>query len=129
MMQCASRKSSSLWRRPLVMQKRPAMTSSQPPSGRKEQFKAYFLALLADKEFTRIFHAISKVGKSFKPPEPYFRTQARGNQRFSSSNPRVTFYRCGTPGHKSTQCWKRSPTARYFPSSGSGQNQPRPATQ
>ena len=59
----------------------------------KEQFKAYFLALLADKEFTRIFDAISKVDKSFTRPVPYFRTQARGNQRFSSSNLRVTCYR------------------------------------
>ena len=63
----------------------------------KEQFKAYFLALLADKEFTRIFDAISKVDKSFKRPPPYFRTQPRGNKRFSSPNPRVTCYRCGTP--------------------------------
>lgn len=95
----------------------------------KEQSMAYFLALLADEEFTRIFDAISKVDKSFKRPAPYFRTQPRGNQRFSSPNPRVTCFRCGTPGHKSTQCWKRSQTARYFPSSGSGHNQPRPATQ
>ena len=62
----------------------------------REQFKAYFLALLADKEFTRIFDTISKVDKSFKRPAPYFRTQARGNQRVSPSNPRVTCYRCGT---------------------------------
>ena len=75
----------------------------------KEQFKAYFLALLADKEFTGIFVPI------FKRPAPYFRTQPRGNQRFSSSNPRVTCYSCGAPGHKSTQC--------------SGHNQPRQATQ
>ena len=32
---CASRKSSSLWRRPRAMQKQRAMTSSQPPSERK----------------------------------------------------------------------------------------------
>ena len=76
----------------------------------KEQFKAYFLALLADKEFTRIFDTISKVDKSFKRLAPYLRTQARGNQRFSSSNPRVTCYRCETPDHKSPQCWKQSPT-------------------
>ena len=95
----------------------------------KEQFKAYFLAILADKEFTKIFDVISKVDKSFQRPAPYFRTQARANQRFSSSHPGVTCYRCGTPGHKSTQCWKRSPTARYFPSCGSDQNQPRLATQ
>ena len=30
----------------------------------KEQFKAYFLALLVDKEFTRIFDTISKVDTS-----------------------------------------------------------------
>ncbi|CAH3027178.1 unnamed protein product, partial [Porites evermanni] len=45
----------------------------------KEQFKAYFLALMADKEYTRIFDTISKVDKSFKHPAPYFCTQARGN--------------------------------------------------
>ena len=56
----------------------------------KEQFKAYFLGLLGDKEFTRIFVAISKVDKSFKRPAPYFRTQPRGNQRFSFPNPRAT---------------------------------------
>ena len=95
----------------------------------KEQFKAYFLALLADKEFTRIFDAISKVDKSLKRPARYFHTQARGNQRFSSPNPRVTCYRCGTPGHKSTQCWKRSQMAHYFCSSSSGHNQHWPATQ
>lgn len=49
-----------------------------------------FLAFLADKEFTRIFDAFSKVDKSFKRPAPYFHTQARGNQRFSPSSPRVT---------------------------------------
>ena len=96
----------------------------------REQFKAYFLALLADKEFTRIFDTISKVDKSFKRPAPYFRTQAKGNQRFLPSNPRVTCYRYGTPGHKSTQCWKRSPTTtHYFPSGGPGHNQPRPTSQ
>ena len=49
----------------------------------KEQFKAYFLALLADKEYTRIFDIIAKVEKSFRRPTPYFRTQARGNLRSS----------------------------------------------
>ena len=53
----------------------------------KEQFKAYFLALLADKEYTRIFDTIAKVEKSFRRPTPYFRTQARGNLR-SSPYPR-----------------------------------------
>ena len=69
----------------------------------KGQFKAYFLSLLADKEYTRIFDNIAKVEKSFRRPTPYFRTQARGNLR-SSPYPRVMCYRYGTPGHKSTQC-------------------------
>ena len=43
----------------------------------KEQFKAYFLALLADKEYTRIFDTIVKVEKSFRRPTPYFRTQVQ----------------------------------------------------
>ena len=94
----------------------------------KEQFKAFFLALLADKEYTRIFDTIAKVEKSFRRPTPYFRAQARGNLR-SSSYPRVTCYRCGTPGHKSTQCWKRVPAARNFSPGHPGHNQPRPASQ
>ena len=76
-------------------------------------FKAYFLALLADKEYARIFDTIAKVEKSFRRPTPYFRTQARGNLR-SSPYPRVTCYRCGTPGYKSTECWKRVPAGRNF---------------
>ena len=89
----------------------------------KEQFKAYFLALLADKEYTRIFDTIAKVEKSFRRPTPYFRTQARGNLR-SSPYPWVTCYRCGTPGHKSTQCWKRVPAAPNFSPGHSGHNHP-----
>ena len=89
----------------------------------KEQFKAYFPALLADKEYTRIFDTIAKVEKSFRRPTPYFRAQARGNLR-SSSYPRVTCYRCGTPGHKSTQCWKRVPAARNFSPGHPGHNHP-----
>ena len=93
----------------------------------KEQFEGNFLALVADKEYTRIFDTIAKVEKSFGRPTPYFRAQARGNLR-SSSHPRVTCYRCGTPGHKSTQCWKRVPAARNFSPGHPGHNQPRPAS-
>ena len=81
-----------------------------------EQFKAYFLALLGDKEFTRIFDVISKVDKSFKRPPPYFRTHAQpgGNRRFSSPNPRVTCYRCGTPGHTSPSHFFSQPVSPAF---------------
>ena len=89
----------------------------------KEQFKAFFLALLADKEYTRIFDTIAKVEKSFRRPTPYFRTQARGNLR-SSPYPRITCYRCGTPGHKTTQCWKRVSAARNFSPGHPGHNNP-----
>ena len=119
---CASQRSSSLWRSYDIT----ATTLREKIHVSKEQFKAYFPALLADKEFTRIFDAISKVDKSFKPPAPYFRTQARGNQRFSSPNPPVTCYRCGTPGHKSTQCWKSSQMACCFSCKRFG-SQPTPA--
>lgn len=127
MKQCASQKSSSLQRRPLATQKRPAMTSSQPPPGRKSMCRKSNLRLTSwliwQIRGLRGSSMPSLKYESFQRPAPYFRTQARGNQRFSSSNPRVTCYRCGTPGHKSTQCWKRFPPARYFPSNGSGQNQ------
>ena len=38
----------------------------------KEQFKAYFLALLTDKEYTRMFDTIAKVEKSFRRPRHTF---------------------------------------------------------
>ena len=94
----------------------------------KEEFKAHFLALLVDRECTRIFDTIFKVEKSLRCPTPYFRTQTRGNLR-SPPYPRVTCYRCGTPGHKSTQCWKRVPAARNFSPGQPGHSQPRPASQ
>ena len=41
-----------------------------------EQFKAYFLALVADKDFSRVIETISKVDNSFQRSTP-FRTQTR----------------------------------------------------
>ena len=76
---------SFLWRRLPATPKRPviydviATTLREKIHVPKEQFKAYFLALLADKEYTRIFNTIAKVEKTFRRPTPYFRTQARGN--------------------------------------------------
>lgn len=78
------------------------------------QFRAYFLALLADKEFTHIIETVSKVDKSFNRSKPYSRTtQASGNRPLTEPTAtRVVCYRCGTPGHKSPQCWKRPTTNR-----------------
>ena len=96
-----------------------------------EQFKAYFLALLADKDFSRVIETVSKVDKSFRRSMPY-RTQTRRGrlpyqqpyfQPHQRPPPRVICYRCGEPGHKSAQCWKRAPSRQ--PSS-SAPSQPRP---
>ena len=83
-----------------------------------EQFKAYFLALLADKDFSRVIETISKVDKSFQRSTP-FRTQTRRGslpyrqpyfQAYQRPPSRVICYKCGEPGHKSPQCWKRAPS-------------------
>ena len=36
----------------------------------KKQFKAYFVALLADKEYAKVLEAVAKVDKSFKSSVP-----------------------------------------------------------
>ena len=96
-----------------------------------EQFKTYFLALLADKGFSRVIETVSKVDKSFRRSMPYRTQPRRGRFPYQQSNfqayqrppPRVIRYRCGEPGHKSPQCWKRAPSRQ--PSS-SVPAQPRP---
>ena len=82
------------------------------------QYKSYFLALLADKEFTRIIDTISKVDKSFSHSRPTTTARGRGRGGYRS-HPynRVVCYKCGTPGHKAPQCWSR-------PSPPAGQSQP-----
>ncbi len=65
-----------------------------------DQFKAYFSALLADKEYSRILDAVHKVDKAFK-------TGTRSVQRETPSLPSahtrpqfpVVCYSCGLPGH------------------------------
>jgi hypothetical protein len=85
-----------------------------------DQFKAYSLALLVDKEYTRIFDAISKIDKSFHRSTPYTRPPGRYNERPSVSGPRVVCYHCGTPGHKSLQCWKLPASSRSAGGSSRG---------
>ena len=74
-----------------------------------EQFKAYFLALLAGKEFSRIIDTVSKVDKSFSRSSPYQRglLPRRGKSFIGHNQPRIVCYKCGTPGHKAPQCWRR----------------------
>lgn len=83
-----------------------------------EQFKAYFLALLADKEFSRIIDTVSKIDKAFTRSSPYQRGQQHRRGRSSSGSgynqSRIVCFKCGTPGHKAPQCWRR-PTNRPLP--------------
>lgn len=86
-----------------------ASTLREKVSVSTEQFKAYFLALLADKEFSRIFDTVSKIDKSFRRASPYpARTNFQPRRgRFPTNQSRLICYKCGTPGHKAPQCWKR----------------------
>ena len=119
---------SFLWQRLPVTPKRPVITSSQPPSGRKSMSRKSNLRLTSwlSWQIRSIQGSLipsPKLRSRFRRPTPYFRTQARDNLR-SSPYPRVTCYRCGTPGHKSTQCWKRVPAARNFSPGHPGHNHP-----
>lgn len=93
-----------------------ASTLREKLSAETAQFKAYFLALLADKEFTRIIETVSKIDKSFKRAHPYQNPPARRGRFSASSSPRIVCYRCGKPGHKVPQCWStRRPPSRVRP--------------
>ena len=75
----------------------------------KKQFKAYFVALLADKEFAKVLDTVAKVDKLFKPP-----TQ-RSSLPSPSPRPRIYCYSCGATGHIASRCFKRN--ARPYPPS------------
>lgn len=75
----------------------------------REQFKAYFLALLAEKEYSGILDSISKVDKLFKKKDQGNQSKSRpapGN--FGTSTSRLTCWSCGQPGHRASQCYRRN---------------------
>ncbi|KXJ17543.1 hypothetical protein AC249_AIPGENE14767 [Exaiptasia diaphana] len=80
----------------------------------KKQFKAYFLALLADKEYAKVLEAVSKVDKTFKSSSsPSGGSAAAGAPaqlptRPGPRRPRVYCYACGAPGHIASSCYRRS---------------------
>ena len=80
----------------------------------KKQFKAYFVALLADKEYAKVLEAVSKVDKSFKSPN---QSSSGGQATQSSSRPgprkRVFCYACGAPGHIASSCFRRFSGRNY----------------
>jgi hypothetical protein len=79
----------------------------------REQFKAYYLALLAEKEYSGILDSITKVDKLFKkkpqPTQPKSVPSASGSVASS-----ITCWHCGRPGHRRAQCYHlRAPSSGY----------------
>ena len=68
----------------------------------REQFKAYYLALLAEKEYAGILDSMTKVDKLFKK-------KSQPSQSKPSSGPpsrTITCWHCGRPGHRIAQCFR-----------------------
>ena len=91
----------------------------------KKQFKAYFVALLADKEYAKVLEAVAKVDKSFKSSAPgpasgSSRTSAQASARPTARRPRIFCYACGSPGHMASRCFK------WFNNRSYPQSRPRP---
>lgn len=82
----------------------------------KKQFKAYFVALLADKEYAKVLEAVAKVDKSFKSSASASTSSGVAAQPFPRSNarrPRVFCYACGAPGHVASRCFKKFGSRSY----------------
>ena len=91
----------------------------------KKQFKAYFVALLADKEYAKILEAVAKVDKSFKSSVPSAASGSTGVPAQASARPpprrpRNFCYACDAPVHTASRCFKRF-NNRSYP-----QSRPRP---
>ena len=86
-------------------------------------FKAYFLALLAGKEFASVLESLSKIDKSFDRQDSATSRQRRCKYARPPSSPRsasrVVCSYCDTPGHRVSQCWRkqRDLGASMFPQS------------
>lgn len=65
-------------------------------------FQAYFLALFADKDYTKVLDSIAKVDKSL-------RSESTRPQRNSPTTRyrAVVCYECGRPGHTAPRCYLR----------------------
>ena len=75
------------------------------------QFKAYFLALLAGKEYASVLELLSEVDNSFARTDGVAPRRRSFPYERPSSAPRTTscvvcFY-CGIPGHRVTQCYRK----------------------
>ena len=84
-----------------------------------KQFRAHFLALFAEKEYTRVIHRISKVDKFLRidrPSSQFPPGRSSGGPLRSSA---IICDFCGIPGHTSFKCFRRMSNQRagrgHFP--------------
>jgi hypothetical protein len=77
----------------------------------QDHFRAYFLALFSDKNYSKILDSIAKVDKAFAVPSPgnrpVLRPVATPRRDASSRMQNVVCFYCGVPGHTSPRCFRR----------------------
>ena len=82
----------------------------------EEQFKAYYLALVAEKEYAGILDSITKVDKLFKKKPQPTQSESVPSPSGSSSRTSTTCWHCGRPGHRMAQCFRlRASKGSYTP--------------
>lgn len=70
-------------------------------------FRSYYVALLADKEHSKVLNTVVKVDNTFKKQDSQAALCQGSNP--GPSRPRALIcYACGMPGHISSRCYKRS---------------------
>ena len=79
-----------------------------------DQFKAYFLALFSDQDYTKILDAIAKVDKALKV-EAKGAPSSQPTSSAKSQRSQIFCHYCGAPGHTAPQCFKRRNRRFYSP--------------
>ena len=70
----------------------------------QEQFKCYFLSLLAEKDYSGILDAVSKVDKLFEKKQQHSDTTSAPSRPPS----RVQCWHGGLLGHRTNQCFRKN---------------------
>lgn len=75
----------------------------------RDQFKAYYLALLAEKEYSGILDSLAKVDKLFKKKTSNGQPSQTSTTSTTSTSTasRIICWHCGIPGHRAAQCFRR----------------------
>ena len=74
----------------------------------RDPFKAYFLALLAEKEYSGILDSLSKVDKLFKKKERRDVNQPAPVASNTTPASRIRCWHCGIVGHRAAQCFRKT---------------------